>query len=322
MNEMTTMPAMRTLPCIVLLLGSALVACDSATDSSSSGEPAAITEEARLGLTSEQASKVIVQVGERRITVGEFADQLHSQSPYLRARYTSPERRREFLENLIRFELLAQAAEKAGHGTADAVKRVREDAMVEEMMKELFDKKTIVADKIEDAEVATYYEQHPSEFTKPAQVRASHIVVGQESRAKALLAQLQAAPDDEKLFASLASSKSLDADTSGREGDLRFFSRIPDDEGANVPKSVRKAAFALTEPGELYPDPVKSRAGYHVVRLTARRDGYLRTQEDAEQVIRNLLWRNKRKEAIARFVDKLRAGANIQTNQALLDNLP
>ncbi len=51
------------------------------------------------GLTEAQASEVLAKVGDRTITVGELADQLASQSPYLRARFESPARRKEFLDN-------------------------------------------------------------------------------------------------------------------------------------------------------------------------------------------------------------------------------
>ena len=52
---------------------------------------APLTEEARHGLTAAQASQVLFEVGDKRITLGAFADRLHEQSPYLRARYVSPE---------------------------------------------------------------------------------------------------------------------------------------------------------------------------------------------------------------------------------------
>src|ERR1044071_2016871 len=91
------------------------------------------------GLTEEQSKQVLAKVGDTTITLGEFADRLGSQSPYLRARYQSPERRREFLDNMVRFELLALEAKKRGQDKLPDVQRVREQMMVQQMMKELFD---------------------------------------------------------------------------------------------------------------------------------------------------------------------------------------
>ena len=66
------------------------------------------------GLSAEQGEQVLAKVGDTTITVKEFADRLASQSPYLRARYNSAERRKEFLDNMVRFELLAIEARKRG----------------------------------------------------------------------------------------------------------------------------------------------------------------------------------------------------------------
>ena len=78
------------------------------------------------GLTEAQAGEVLVKVGDRTITVGEFADRLASQSPYLRARFESPERRREFLDNLVRYELLVYEAKRRG-------RKAKRDARAAEM---------------------------------------------------------------------------------------------------------------------------------------------------------------------------------------------
>jgi hypothetical protein len=107
--------------------------------------------ELKYGLTPEQASQVLVEVGTTKITLGEFADRLGSQSPYLRARYHSPERRREFLDNMVRFELLASEAEKRGFTHSEEVERVRRQVMVQQMMEDLFDKGGLkLADITED----------------------------------------------------------------------------------------------------------------------------------------------------------------------------
>src|SRR5687768_5965185 len=87
-------------------------------------------EEKKNGLTKDQAEQPIAKVGETTITVGEFADRLASQSPYLRARYSSPERKREFLDNMVCFELLAIEAQKRGLDKQPEVDRVKRQMMV------------------------------------------------------------------------------------------------------------------------------------------------------------------------------------------------
>jgi peptidyl-prolyl cis-trans isomerase C len=296
--------------------------------------PKPAAPELKYGLTPEQAKQVLVEVGDTKITLGEFADRLGSQSPYLRARYHSPERRREFLENMVRFELLAKEAEKQGFSHNDDVERVRRQVMVQEMMQDLFDKGGIALADIGDDEIKRYYEQHASEFDKPAQVRASHILFKDRSAAERTLKELQQKPhdahnahdardaDDMELFRKLARERSQDASTKVSGGDLRFFSGTPDPAGETDeparPEAVRKAAFALTTVGDLAPQVVESELGFHVVKLTGRRDALKRSLEDARRMIQNKLWRQKREQAIEQFVADLRSKANVQENAEAL----
>ncbi|HEY2736708.1 MAG TPA: peptidyl-prolyl cis-trans isomerase, partial [Polyangiales bacterium] len=85
------------------------LACSSpkSADTKPAVETQQVPQMPSYGLTPEQSAQVLVKVGDTKITLGEFAERLGNQLPYLRARYHSPERRREFLENMVRFELLA-----------------------------------------------------------------------------------------------------------------------------------------------------------------------------------------------------------------------
>ena len=48
------------------------------------------------------------------ITADEVKARLDEQSPFIRQRYQSLERKKEFLDGLVRFELLARAAQQQG----------------------------------------------------------------------------------------------------------------------------------------------------------------------------------------------------------------
>jgi len=274
--------------------------------------------ERKYGLTPEQASQVLVEVGDTKITLGEFAERLGSLSPYLRARYHSPERRAEFLENMVRFELLAKEADKRGFTHSPDVERVKRQAMVQQMMQDLFDRGGIALSDITDEEIKRYYDEHPSEFTKPAQVRASHILFKDRKEAERSLKELQQHPGDMELFRKLARERSHDAATKANAGDLRYFSAAPDPAGETDeparPASVRQAAFALANVGDLAPEVVHSEQGFHVLALTGKREALTRTLEDARRMVQNKLWRQKREEAIDKFVADLRAKANVQEN--------
>lgn len=335
-NDVMIPPARAPLPhllCLSLCLALSLSACGKKAEPEATPKPAeeakpsaAEAEKSNLkyGLTPEQAAQVLVEVGETKITLGEFAERLGSQSPYLRARYNSPERRREFLENMVRFELLAAEADKRGFTKSDDVERVRRQVMVQQMMSDLFDKGGLKLTDITEDEIKRYYDEHLSEFDKPAQVRASHILFKDKAGAEQTLKELKAKPQDNELFRKLAEQRSLDATTKTSGGDLRFFSETaePDVKGEtdepDRPATVRKAAFSLANIGDLYPEVVQSDKGFHVLKLTGRREALKRTLEDSRRMIQNKLWRQKREESIEKFVADLRAKANVQENPEAL----
>lgn len=275
----------------------------------------------KYGLTPEQAQQPLVKIGGNTITLGEFADRLGGQSPYLRARYNSPERRREFLDNMVRFELLSVEADKRGFDKSDDVARIRKQMMVQQMMQELFDKQGVKLSDITDDEIKSYYENNKPEFQKPPQVRASQIQLKDKATAEKVLKEIKAKPADMELFRKLATQYNQDPATKDSYGDLHFFSAEKDDtEGPEAPRpaAVRKAAFSLEKVGDVYPEVVQSEAGFHVVKLTGKRDAMNRSLDDARRLIQNRLWREKREQAIEKFVADLRAKANVKENLDLL----
>lgn len=278
----------------------------------------------KYGLTAEQAAQVLVKVGNTTITVGDFAERLGGQSPYLRARYNSPERRREFLDNMVRFELLALEADKRGYPKTPEVERVRQQMMVQQMMQDLFEKQGVKLSDIGDKEIEQYFAANKTEFDKPAQVRASHIMVKDKALAEKLLRELTAQPEDMQLFRRLAEQHNEEAATKSNAGDLRFFSAKRDDGETDEParpEAIRKAAFSLQNVGDVFPELVKTDHGFHIVKLTAKREAMVRTLEDARRLIQNRLWREKREHAIESFVAGLRAKAKIKESAELLAKL-
>lgn len=302
-------------PCLVL------GACKKDKPAVDEAQPETPVEAKKYGLTESQAKQVLATVGDTTITLGQFAERLGSQSPYLRARYTSPERRREFLDNMIRFELLAIEARRRGADQREEVARVRRQVMVQQMMKEMFDEKGIQLADITDQEIAAYYDAHRDEFSKPAQVRASHILVANRAEAEQILAKAKSAKDDMQVFRHLALEHNTDAATKESQGDLRFFGKAPGPNDADVPVPVREAAFKLQNIGDVVPEVVASDRGFHVLKLTGKRDAMERSLEDARRMIQNRLWREKREKAIDAFVADLRAKANVQEDMALLSQV-
>jgi peptidyl-prolyl cis-trans isomerase C len=203
------------------------------------------------------------------------------------------------------------------------VQRTKRQLMVQQMMKAEFEDKVKLSD-ISDAEIQAYYAAHPEEFNKPAQVRASAIVVKDEARAKRLLKQLRERlkdqADDDALFRELASSANEDPQLKERAGDLQFLS-LPSERAADDPEldpALAEAAFKLDKVGELAPEPVKVADGWAIVKLTGKRKQLARTLEQTRRTIQHKLWRERREAAVEQFVKSLRGQADVHENWDLL----
>ena len=284
---------------------------------SKKAEEAAVTEDewSENGLTEAQANEVLAKVGDRTITVGEFADRLASQSPYLRARVESRDRRKEFLDNLVRFELLAYEARRRGYEDKPEITRARRSAMIQQLVKREVDA-PLEALEISDEEIKAIYDANPGDFSRPAQVRASHIFIANRARARKLLAQAKKA--DLAGFRKLAREQSEDEATKSRGGDLQFFEA--DREGSPA-KAIRDAAFSLDRVGLVYPDLVEEGGGYHIIMLTGKRAPLTRTFEQAKRTIRHKLIRERKEAAIAELTERLRKDIEVEVDYDALKDI-
>src|SRR3954465_1690914 len=132
---------------------------------------------AALAACSKSSSKsgpVVATVGNESITADEMRQGLNETSPFLRARYKTVERKKEFLENLGRNELLAQEAVRQGFDKSPAVREQMKRAMIQELIKHQLDSKLSGSDIPED-ELKKFYEAHLEDFVKPERARVFHI---------------------------------------------------------------------------------------------------------------------------------------------------
>lgn len=292
--------------CIVALL--LIVGCSGTQDSKDDKD-----DGLKHGLTEAQAQEVLATIGDKAITVGEFADRLGSLSPYIRARFESPERRREFLDNFIRFELLVHEAKKKGYGDQPEIVRTRRQAMVKELIAKEVDEKLSLSD-VSQAEMKAYYDAHKDEFDRPAQMRASHILLTDKKAADQMLKRARDKKDI-KSFRAMAKQHSKDEATAASGGDLQFFAK---DGGEGPPAAIRKAAFSLKKTGDVYDKLVKTDSGYHLVMLTGKRPALTRTLEQAKRSIRHKLLREKKDAAMASLLDRLRAEIKVEIDEEAL----
>ncbi|MEM7609124.1 MAG: peptidyl-prolyl cis-trans isomerase [Myxococcota bacterium] len=273
----------------------------------------------RHGLTAEQAGQPLADIGDETITLGEFAERLADQSPYLRARFNTPERRREFLDNLIRFELLAQEAERQGIDELPSVRDTRNRAMIQQLMREEFGE--IGPESVSEEDVRAYYESNRSDYNTPAQVRARAIAFSDVGAAQAAIERVRRAEQPADLFRQIASEQA-DEEAAARLGDLGFLGAdgVRGGSAPNVPAPLAEAAFALDRIGD-FSAPIPHAGLQYVVMLTGRRAAMQRTLEEASRTIRLRLAEKARDEAMEAFVARLRAAEDVEINAEALQQV-
>ena len=153
-----------------------------------------------------------------------------------------------------------------------------------------------------DAEVEAYYEENIADYTR---TRSSHILVEDFETAKALVRQLEQAPEKQlpRLFEQLAREQSTDKQSAREGGDLGFTA-------AGELVGPYENAAANLEIGEVS-DPVRSQFGYHVIRVTDRE---ITPLADASLAIAEQLSEGAREEAWQKWVQDAYDDADIRIN--------
>ncbi len=107
---------------------------------------------------------ILAQVGGHYITINDFQKAMNQQSPYFRSQFISLVRKKEFLRDLIKFEVLILEAERRGMQYLWPVKLAERKAMINLLIKRIIAK--VSPSLIKVAELKRYYEKHRNLFPK------------------------------------------------------------------------------------------------------------------------------------------------------------
>ncbi|HEX8793031.1 MAG TPA: peptidylprolyl isomerase [Polyangiaceae bacterium] len=325
---------MRRLVCSAACAGSLvlLAACSSCkSGASGSGGGDAGTAQAPAGLTEAQAKQVLAHVGDRTITLGDFAAAIEHMDQFDRMRYQAPERRKELLNEMIDVMLLADEARAHGYdkdpATEQELREILRDAYVKKVRQGVPQPKDIP-----DTEVKAYFDAHKADFHDPERRRVSIIALPSRGAAEAVLASAHGASPSQ--WGELVRSRSIDPTAKANvpvdlAGDVGFVSPPGDPRGANtrVPDEVRAAAFEspTVAAGDVVSHvvAVSSLAGgtmgrFYVVRITSKTDPHDRTLQDVENTIRVKLAQQKAHEKEEASIDALRQQFQVKIDETAL----
>ena len=231
--------------------------------------------------------KILVTVGNKFITLNDFKHRLAKLPPYYRE--VADKNKKTLFDDMIVESLFLEDAIRKG---VDRDKEVRD--IIEEARKKIIIAKFVKTEvddkiKISEEDMKKYYEEHKDDFKKPEMWRASHILVASEGEAKEILAQLS----NGKSFETIAKEKSIDA-TASRGGDVGYFRK-----GQVVPE-FENVCFNLKQ-GQVS-DIIHTQFGYHIIKLTDKKNETIQSFEEAKPGIENELKVKKRNEVFDKLV--------------------
>lgn len=259
------------------------------------------------------------------ITADEFKARLDEQSPFIRARYTTLDRKKEFLDNLVRFEVLAREAEKQGLDKDPEVQATLKKVMVQKLVQKSFQDPNALA-QVPEADLQKYYDEHKADYQRPRKMRVSAVVLqapaGSPQRAKKAadakkaLAKLKAEEKKNTLaFVQIVNEFSDDAASKSLGGDLNF--KTQDELEKGYSKELAAAVFAL-KPGETS-GVIESPQGFYIVKMTGQQDELNRTFDQVKPQIQAKLSREKKTKEFDEWLKKLRDAAQVKVDDKALE---
>lgn len=198
-------------------------------------------------------------------------------------------------------ESLQRTLRQQGTSETDVRSRIREKLKLQKYLDEEIGKI-----EVSDSEARQYFERNRSEYERPQQVRARHILVRDDTGAQERLDRVREALAGDSTFEEVA--RALSEGPSARKGgDLGYVSRD------RMADAFAEAAFAL-DTGTIS-EPVKTRFGYHFIRVDDRRDtrpaDFEASREEIDKAVRQEKQRGRWQELMRRLREESTVEVNV-----------
>lgn len=253
---------------------------------------------------------VVIEVGSVKLTDEDIKDEMAALPPQLQPYVATKEGKKEFIESLIKRELLYQEAKAKGVENNPNVqkdlekvkKRLFVDAFLREMIK--------VDMKVDEKALKEFYKKNEKKFAEPEKTHTKHILVKDKKLADEIAEKLKKSPD---LFEKLAAEHSIDS--SGKQGgDIGAHEK-----GTLVPE-YEAAMEKLKKPGDISP-VVKSQFGYHIIKLVGREPSKAPKFEDIKDEVKEEYIRENQKALFDTIVSDLKKKYNVKLNEEAIEKI-
>jgi len=213
----------------------------------------------------------------------------------------NPQVRDQAREMLVTRELILQEANNRGVLQKESVRDQLEQSRVGILVAAVFED-YVEKEGVAEADLKAAYESVKAQYTGK-EYHVEHILVDNESDAKAIIAQIKAGGN----FEEIAKAKSKDPGSAKNGGDLGWVS-----DKALVPEFSK--AMVQLKNGQITDKPVKSQYGYHIIKMVDSRDVKAPSFEEMKDQLKQMIAsdQNWQKAKFSEMMQKLRAKAKVQ----------
>ncbi|MEN6474359.1 MAG: peptidylprolyl isomerase [Syntrophaceae bacterium] len=244
---------------------------------------------------------IVAQIGDAKI-MDKDIDAILSQIPEpYRARYSTPEAKREIVDRMVEVRMMAMEARKRKIDERPETK-LKLEYIVDQILAKDLEDSTVDAIQIGDADITKYYNDNKEKFSVGPRVKVRHILVEKEDEAKAILAQLKKGAD----FAALAKAKSK-CPSAARGGELGWITK------GRMDPEFEKAAFALKK-GEMS-GVVKSSFGYHIILCEDKEEAKEKPMDEIKPMVERQIKRERREEAVNKLKEEVKKAFPVTINE-------
>lgn len=274
----------------------------------------------------ELATRVLAKVGERVITVADYAATLDRMDRFERMRYQTPERRKALLDEMIDTELLAREAERRGLDKRPETQAYINQLMADEVRRRL--RATLPEpEALPSEEVRAYYAAHRHELQLPERRRVAMLTFPTKAVGDKVLAALQSDPAVSR-WNELGRVHALETQANNVVvatvlGDLGFITAKDDAAmgGAEVPAAVRAAAFEVAEAGAMAPRLIEEKGVFYLVRVSTIAPAHTPSLDEAAATVRARIIDAKLADEERKLVKVLETTAPVEVNEAVISRL-
>lgn len=256
--------------------------------------------------------KVIAKIGTEQISTKMIQERMKEAPPAYQNYLNTEAGKKQFVDLLVRERVVVESARKAGMDKRDEYKKAvnefekdqarrakeyKENLLVDMYIRDLHDKELSSTQQ----EIDKYYQDHISEYEKPQEVTAQHILLPTKEEAEKVYARVKAGED----FAKLAKEVSKDPISASRGGEIGPFKKgdlVPEFEKAVFPLKVNEVSSI-----------VQTQFGFHIIKKIKEKALPKEDEETSKAEIKKMMEKIKFDEWLEKSKNKF--GVKINTEE-------